>query len=179
VLLIAAASSSFQAGPGLLKALSGVGGGIGVLPEWLGRTNRHHTPYWGVAVFLGTSAALVVVAGGREQRLVLFYAVAVFVAFLCGLLAMAKFFLLDRRWWRLTISALGAAAVTITLGVDLARGDPIVSVICALAIAGVLYRLWVKAGRPRGLAEAEMLAEASPTSDAEQPPEALTRVDSP
>jgi hypothetical protein len=52
-------------------------------------------------------------------------------------------------------------------------------VICALAIAGVLYRLWVKAGRPRGLAEAEMLAEASPTSDAEQPPEALTRVDSP
>jgi hypothetical protein len=161
VLLLAAASSSFQAGPGLLKALSGVGGGIGVLPDRLGRANRHHTPYWGVAVFLGISAALVAAAGGREQRLVLFYAVAVFVAFLCGLLAMAKFFLVERKRWRLTISLLGATAVATTLGADLARGDPIVSVICALAIAGVLYQRWVKAGRPSGLAEAEKLAEAS------------------
>jgi Amino acid permease len=173
VLLLAAASSSFQAGPGLLKALSRAGGGVGVLPDWLGRTNRHHTPYWGVATFLLISAALVTAAGAREQRLVLFYAVAVFVAFLCGLLAMAKFFLMERRRLRLTISLLGAIAVTATLGVDLARGDPIVSVISALTISGVLYRLWVKAGRPNGLAEAEMLGE--PMRDSthdEQVPEA-------
>jgi len=43
VLLLAAASSSFQAGPGLLKALAR-GGGIGILPGRLGRTNRYHTP---------------------------------------------------------------------------------------------------------------------------------------
>jgi hypothetical protein len=161
VLLLAAASSSFQAGPGLLKALSSAGGGVGVLPDWLGRANRHHTPYWGVAVFLAISAALVTAAGAREQRLVLFYAVAVFVAFLCGLLAMARFFHEERRRLRLTISLLGAVAVVVTLGVNLARGYPIVSVISALTIAGLLYSLWVRAGRPSGLAEAEKLAEGS------------------
>src|SRR5204862_5348829 len=98
ILLLAAASSSFQAGPGLLKALSVGARGVGVLPAPLGRVNRHHTPYWGVVVFLAISSLIVVVAGAREQRLVLFYAVAVFAAFLCGLLAMSKFFRADRRW---------------------------------------------------------------------------------
>ena len=114
------------------------------------------------------AARYYVVLLARSQRWlgpVLFYAVAVFVAFLCGLLAMAKFFRVERRRWRLTISLLGATAVATTLGADLARGDPIVSVIGALAIAGGLYRLWVKAGRPSGLAEAEKLAEASLDSD--------------
>ena len=161
VLLLAAASSSFQAGPGLLKALSGTGGGVGVLPGGLGRTNRHHTPYWGVVVFLGVSAALVVAAGAREQRLVLFYAVAVFMAFLCGLLAMARFFRADRRRLLQTTSVLGAVAVAVTLAANLARGYPIVSLLAALAIAGVLYRLWTRAGRPRRVAEAEQMAEAS------------------
>src|SRR5204863_1057647 len=92
LLLLAAASSSYQAGPGLLKALARGGGGVGILPPPLARTNRHHTPYWGVVVFLVISAGLVGAAGGREQRLVLFYAVAVFLAFLSGLLAMARFF---------------------------------------------------------------------------------------
>src|SRR5205807_862166 len=35
LLLLAAASSSFQAGPGLLKALSGAGQGLGILPSQL------------------------------------------------------------------------------------------------------------------------------------------------
>src|SRR4051812_20006495 len=48
VLLLAAASSSFQAGPGLLMALSAVPGGVGILPRPLGRSNSHHTPHWGV-----------------------------------------------------------------------------------------------------------------------------------
>src|SRR5947207_437272 len=116
VLLLAAASSSFQAGPGLLKALSRGGGGVGVLPLSLGRTNRHHTPYWGVVVFLGVSAALVVAAAAREQRLVLFYAVAVFIAFLCGLLSMARFFRAEGRRLLLATSLLGALAVSVTLG---------------------------------------------------------------
>jgi hypothetical protein len=158
VLLLAAASSSFQAGPGLLKALSG---GVGVLPRRLGRTNRHHTPYWGVAVFVAVSAALVIAAGAREQRLVLFYAVAVFIAFLCGLLAMVKFFRAEGRRVLLATSLLGAVAVAVTLGANLARGYPIVSLAAALTLAGVLYVLWVRAGRPGGVAEAERLAEAT------------------
>ena len=161
VLLLAAASSSFQAGPGLLKALSGGAGGVGVLPRRLGRTNRHHTPYWGVAVFVAMSAALVIASGAREQRLVLFYAVAVFIAFLCGLLAMVKFFRAEGRRVLLATSLLGAVAVAVTLGANLARGYPIVSLAAALTLAGVLYVLWVRAGRPGGVAEAERLAEAT------------------
>jgi len=164
VLLLAAASSSFQAGPGLLKALAR-GGGVGVLPGRLGRTNGYHTPYWGVLVFLAVSAAIVVGAGGREQRLVLFYAVAVFVAFLCGLLSMARFFRREGRRALLVSSFAGAAAVTVTLGVDLARGYPIVSLLAACVLAAVLHALWVRAGRPRGVSETEAAAEAALAGD--------------
>jgi hypothetical protein len=160
VLLLAAASSSFQAGPGLLKALAR-GCGVGILPRRLGQTNRHHTPYWGVVVFVAGSAALVLAAGAREQRLVVFYAVAVFVAFLCGLLAMATFFRNERRRLLLATSTLGAAAVTLTLAVDLARGYPIVSLIGACLFALLLRTLWVRAGKPSGVAEAERLAETA------------------
>jgi hypothetical protein len=160
VLLLAAASSSFQAGPGLLKALSRGGPGVGVLPSWLGRTNPHHTPYWGVAVFLGVAAAIVVSAAGREQRLVLFYAVAVFIAFLCGLLAMARLFQAEGKRLLLATSLLGAAAVAVTLAVNLERGYPVVSLIAALLLAGALHSAWARAGRPRGVADAEHAAAA-------------------
>jgi hypothetical protein len=160
LLLLAAASSSYQAGPGLLKALARGGGGPGILPAPLARTNRHHTPYWGVVVFLLISGALVVAAGGKEQELVLFYAVAVFLAFLSGLLAMMRFFRAEGRHTLLATSALGALAVAVTLAVNLARVDPIASLVAALAIALALYALWARAGRPRGVSEAERLAEA-------------------
>ncbi len=162
LLLLAAASSSFQAGPGLLKALAGGGEGLGILPAPLGRANRHHTPYWSVAVFLAAAAALVAAAGGREQQLVLFYAVAVFLAFLSGLLAMSRFFRTEGRHRLLAASLLGAAAVTLTLGLNLARGYPIASLVAAGAIAAGLWRLWVRAGKPSGVSDAERLGEAEP-----------------
>jgi hypothetical protein len=160
VLLLAAASSSFQAGPGLLKALARGGGGVGILPAFLARSNRHHTPYWGVAAFLAASAVLVAATGAQEQRLVLFYAVAVFIAFWCGLAAMTRFFHRDGRPWLVGVSVSGVLAVGLTLGTDFARGYPIVSFIAACAIASLLYRMWVRAGRPRGVAQAEQTAEA-------------------
>lgn len=159
LLLLSAASSSFQAGPGLLKALARREGGVGILPALLANRNRHHTPYWGVAVFLAAAVTLVVVAGGKEQRLVLFYAVAVFIAFLCGLASMTRFFHRDKRSWLTGISVVGALAVGLTLGADLARGYPIVSFVAACALAAILYWMWVRAGRPRGVAQAERLAE--------------------
>jgi amino acid transporter len=93
LLLLAAASSSFQAGPGLLKALArtGPGGRPGLLPARLAHTNRHHTPVSAVVVYALIAAAIILAAGGQEQELVLVYAVAVFVSFLAGLLAMARF----------------------------------------------------------------------------------------
>ena len=160
VLLLAAASSSFQAGPGLLKALARGGGGVGILPAFLSQSNRHHTPYWGVAAFLAASAVLVAGTGGQEQRLVLFYAVAVFIAFWCGLAAMTRFFRRDERPWLAGVSVCGVLAVGLTLGTDLARGYPVVSLAAACAIAALLYWMWVRAGRPRGVAQAEQIAEA-------------------
>jgi hypothetical protein len=162
VLLLAAASSSYQAGPGLLKALSrgsGDGHGVGVLPAPLGAANRHHTPYWGVAVFFCVAAIVVTAAGGREQKLVLFYAVAVFLSFLFGLLSMAVFSRREGARLFLALNAVAIAAVAVTLAVNLRRGYPIASLGAAAAIALVLHRLWIRAGRPRGVSEVERLAE--------------------
>jgi amino acid permease-like protein len=163
LLLLAAASSSFQAGPGLLKALARrehrSGAMVGILPRWLGVTNDHHTPYWGVVVYVVVSSAVVVAAGGRDQELVLFYAVAVFVSFLSGLLAMARFSRRegDRRHW--LVNVLGASVVAFTILVNLRRGYPIFSLLVSAGIALGLYALWVRSGRPRGIAHAEMDAE--------------------
>jgi hypothetical protein len=159
VLLLAAASSSFQAGPGLLKALSMVPGGVGILPPPLGHSNRHHTPHWGVVVFLLVAAAVVVAARASEQELVLFYAVAVFLAFLFGLLSMHRFARAERQRRFQALTVTGLAAVIVTLAVNLGRLYPIASLVAATAIAATLHRLWVRAGRPSGAADAEALAE--------------------
>jgi hypothetical protein len=162
LLLLAAASSSFQAGPGLLKALSRhtKSAGIGILPRGFGETNRHHTPYWSVVVYLAVSAVVLVAAAGHEQELVLFYAVAVFVSFLAGLTAMTRFSLRERRRRLAVINAAGAIAVAFTLVVNLGRGYPLLSLAAVMLIAVVLYGLWNRAGRPTGVEEVERLAEA-------------------
>jgi amino acid transporter len=162
MLLLAAASSSFQAGPGLLKALarrvSSAGHGVGVLPAWMGRSNDHHTPYWAVVLFLIVSALVTSAVGAHDQELVLYYAVSVFMSFLVGLLAMARFSRREREYGSLLLNGVGAFVVAFTLVANLARGQPIVSVAAALAFGLVLHRLWVSAGRPRGIAS--VLAEA-------------------
>jgi hypothetical protein len=162
LLLLAAASSSFQAGPGLLKALArtGRGGQPGLLPAPLGRTNRHHTPVLAVVVYAFISVAIILVAGGHEQELVLVYAVAVFVSFFAGLLAMARF--CHRRGSRLLAGTnlLGAIAVLFTLAVNLARGYPLLALGGTVLVAAVLYWRWVRAGRPRGIEAIERQAEA-------------------
>jgi hypothetical protein len=162
LLLLAAASSSFQAGPGLLKALSRHvrSAGVGILPRSLGETNRHHTAYWSVFVSLVVSAGVLVAASGSEQELVLFYAVAVFVSFLAGLLAMTRFSLRDGRRGLAAVNALGAVAVAFTLFVNLGRGYPLLSLAAMAAVALLLYALWRKAGRPTGVEQVERFAEA-------------------
>jgi amino acid transporter len=157
LLLLSAASSSFQAGPGLLKAMARRGGGggqAGILPGWLGRVNAHHTPFWGVVLFIAVSGLVVAAAGGRDQELVLFYAASVFVSFLAGLLAMARFSWRESRRIPLATNLVGAVAVGFTLVVNLGRGDPIVSIGASLLIAGALYGFWVRAGRPGGIEHA-------------------------
>lgn len=151
VLLLAAASSSFQAGPGLLKALARGARRPGVLPDAFGQTNRHHTPVLGVLVCMVGAAAMVIAAEGRDQELVLFYAVAVFVSFLAGLGAMARIHLAEGRRRALVLDLIGTALVAFTLTANLARGYPIVSLVAALVAAWVLHRMWTRAGRPTGV----------------------------
>jgi amino acid transporter len=164
LLLLAAASSSFQAGPGLLKALArrthAEGHQSGILHHRMGVSNRHHTPYWAVLVFLAASLAVVVAAGAEDQKLVLFYAVSVFMSFLVGLVAMAKFERAEGRIGAMVVSIVGALVIGFTLLVNLLRGYPIVSLAAASAIAAVLFWLWVRAGRPRGIAQAVVESEA-------------------
>jgi amino acid transporter len=188
LLLLSAASSSFQAGPGLLKALArqcstsqrraradGERAGAervgaeqideadtGILPRVWGATNRHHTPYWGVVLFFIISAVVIMAAGGQDQRLVLFYAVSVFLSFLAGLVAMARFSARQRHIGQLVVNVVGAVAVAFTLVVNLARVEPIASLAAALIIAALLYGLWVRAGRPRGIRN--VAAEAEQTT---------------
>ena len=157
LLLLAAASSSFQAGPGLLKALArpGANGRAGLLPGPLARTNRHHTPVAAVGIYALIAAAIVLAAGGHEQELVLVYAVAVFVSFLAGLIAMARF---SRRTGSRVLTVtnlLGAVAVAFTLVVNLARGYPLIAIAGTMLVAGFLYWRWVRAGRPRGIEAVE------------------------
>ncbi|MEU9154957.1 amino acid permease [Streptomyces sp. NPDC048417] len=160
LLLLAAASSSFQAGPGLLKALSGTAERPGVLPPVLGRTNRHHTPYWSVVAYLAAAALIIVAAAGQEQELVLFYAVAVFVSFLVGLLAMARFAHRERKAALAWMNGLAAVAVAFTLTVNLLRGWPVLSLAATLLVAGALYARWTRAGRPTDIEDVEARAEA-------------------
>ncbi len=171
LLLLSAASSSFQAGPGLLKALARhadhAGVVRGMLPSVLGRTNRHHTPFWGVVLFAASAVVAVVAAGGRDQQLVLFYAVSVFLSFLSGLLAMAVFSRREGRTAYLVLNLVGAVVVAFTLVVNLSRGAPVVSLAASVLLAAVLYRFWVRAGRPGGIRQVAAEAEGDGAAEAE------------
>jgi hypothetical protein len=91
---------------------------------------------------------------------VLVYAVAVFVSFLAGLTAMFRFSLRDRRYLLAAINAAGAIAVAFTLIVNLARGYPLLSLAATALIAAGLHWLWHRAGRPSGVEDVELRAEA-------------------
>ncbi|AMM34549.1 hypothetical protein SA2016_3894 [Sinomonas atrocyanea] len=170
LLLLSAASSSFQAGPGLLKALArhtdARGESVGILPSPLGRSNVHHTPYWGTAVFVLLAAAVTAAADGDDQELVLFYAVSVFLSFLAGLVSMALFSHRDGRRGHLVLNVAGALVVAFTLVANLARGLPAISLAAAVLIAAGLFAAWVRAGRPRGMRNAEAEAEEGIADDA-------------
>ncbi len=151
LLLLAAASSSLQAGPGLTKALSlgGVGHTKPLLPSAFARSVHGGVPWIGVGVFALVSAALVVAVGAAEQQLVQFYAVAVFVAFAFGLAAMMRHNLRERRTALLIVNSFGLLAVGTVLAVNLLRGWPLLAVLASIAIAIPLWDRWRRSGRPK------------------------------
>lgn len=114
----------------------------------MGATNEHHTPYWGVVLFLAVSALVTAAAGAHDQELVLVYAVSVFMSFLVGLLAMARFSYQRRTLRRLLAERRRRRGRDLHPRVNIARGRPLASVVSALVVAAAFYQLWARVGRP-------------------------------
>ena len=157
LLLLAAAASSYLAASGVLKALATLRReGEGLVPSIFGRINRFMVPQWGVALVL-VDAAILVAAGGSEQRLVPFYAVAVFASFLAATVACARLSYRDRRWVALGLNVLGSLLVGLVLAINATRLDGAIALIASAVVAAYLWRVWVFRGRPRGVADAGVL----------------------
>ncbi len=155
LLLLAAAASSYLAGSGVLKALSGVGrDGGGLLPERLHRENRFLVAHWGVLVVLVIAAAMIIAAGGREQALVQFDAVSVFASFLAATLACARLSHRDGRYGAMTANLFGGALVALVLGLNLTRLDSAIALLASAGVAAYLWGAWVARGRPTSLPRA-------------------------
>lgn len=154
LLLLSAAASSYLAGSGVLKALATLGReGEGLVPSIFGRINRFLVPEWGVTVVL-VAAAILVAAGGREQRLVPFYAVAVFASFLAATIGCARLSYRDRRWVSLALNVLGSLLVGLVLAVNATRPEGAIALLASAVVAAYLWRVWVSRGRPTGVADA-------------------------
>lgn len=154
LLLLSAAASSYLAGSGVLKALATIGrDGKGLVPSRFGRLNRFLIPEWGVGLVLVAAAALVA-ASGREQRLVGFYAVAVFASFLAATIACARLSHREGRRVSLILNISGAILVAIILGINATRLDGLIALLASAGVATYLWRIWVLRGRPRGVAAA-------------------------
>ena len=152
LLLLSAAASSYLAGSGVLRALATLGReGEGLVPTAFARINRFLVPEWGVTVVL-VAAAILVAAGGREQRLVPFYAVAVFASFLAATCACARLSYRDRRWGSLMLNLLGAVLVGSVLVINATRLDGAIALLASGVVAAYLWRMWVARGRPSGVA---------------------------
>jgi hypothetical protein len=152
ILLLAAAASSYLAGSGLLKALAlHAGDGDGLVPRRFGSVNRFLVPHWGLVALLAAAAVLVVLGGGRDQELVHYYAVAVFTSFFGALVACARLSWRDGEYGALAVNAAGTVLVAFVLALNLARVDPILSLVATGAVSLYLWRAWVRRGRPAGV----------------------------
>ena len=126
LLLLAAASSSFQAGPGLLKAWRAAAApaamGSGSCRAGWGTQRASHAVLGGGAV-PGHLRDRDGRGGAHDQELVLYYAVSVFMSFLVGLLAMARFSRRERNYGSLVLNAVGAFVVAFTGGLEPGSGQ--------------------------------------------------------
>lgn len=152
LLLLSAAASSYLAGSGVLKALATLGReGEGLVPSFFGRINRFLVPEWGVTVVV-VAAAILVAAGGHEQRLVPFYAVAVFASFLAATVGCAWLSYRERRWGPLALNVLGSLLVAAVLAINATRPMGAIALLAAAVVAVYLWRAWASHGRPTGVA---------------------------
>lgn len=164
LLLLAAAASSYLAGSGLLKALALVGANRhdgGLVPARFARLNRFHVPPWGILVVLLASAALIAMARGQDQEIVRYYAVSVFAGFLGATVGCAHLSHREGRVGELAVNLAGVMLVAFVLALNVVRPAGVIVLSAAGLVAGYLYAVWVRRGRPSGVAEAELRAESA------------------
>jgi O-antigen/teichoic acid export membrane protein len=101
-----------------------------------------------VGLLLVVAAVLLIASGGEEQELVHFYAVSVFASFLAATLAAARLSAADRHWAPFALNCLGAALVTLVLGINLTRLESAIALGASGLIALALWLRWVRRGRP-------------------------------
>jgi hypothetical protein len=169
LLLLAAAASSYLAASGLLKALALVGAKRdegGLVPARFAVLNRFHVPPWGILLVLVSSAGLIGLAGGHDQEIVRYYAVSVFAGFLGATLGCARLSYRDGERAELIVNLIGVVLVAFVLALNVVRPAGIIVLSAAALVAGYLYAVWVRRGRPAGVAEAELRAEAEPMPSA-------------
>jgi amino acid transporter len=163
LLLLAAAASSYLAASGLLKALALVGAerdDDGLVPTRFSLLNRFQVPPWGILLVLVASAGLIAIAGGRDQEIVRYYAVSVFAGFLGATVGCARLSYRDGKLAELIVNLIGVVVVTFVLALNVARPAGVIVLSAAGLVAGYLYAIWVRRGRPAGVAEAELRAES-------------------
>jgi hypothetical protein len=162
LLLLAATASAFAAASGLLKALAEHGGDSrGLLPARLARTNRAFVPYWGVAAVLVATCGLIVLASGRDQEIVHFYAVAVFLSFLGATAGCARLNWRDGRRSAFAVNLLGTVLVGFVLVLNALRPAGAIAIAGTVLLALWLWRTWASRGRPSGVAGVTVRDESS------------------
>jgi hypothetical protein len=129
------------------------------MPRRFAVLNRFHVPPWGILVVLVSSAALIGLARGHDQEIVRYYAVSVFAGFLGALLGCARLSYRDGRRLELAVNLIGVVLVIFILALNIARPAGVIVLSAAALLAGYLYAVWVRRGRPAGVAEAEMHME--------------------
>jgi hypothetical protein len=162
LLLLAAAASSYLAASGLLKALALVGARRedgGLVPARFASLNRFHVPPWGILVVLCASAALIALAGGEDQAIVRYYAVSVFAGFLGATVGCARLSYQDGLARELAVNLVGLALVAFVLALNVVRPAGVIVLGAAGLVAGYLYAVWLRRGRPSGVADVEAKAE--------------------
>jgi hypothetical protein len=105
---------------------------------------------------LTASAALITVAGGRDQEIVRYYAVSVFAGFLGATLGCARLSHREGKRAELAVNLVGVAVVAFVLALNVARPAGVIVLSAAGLVAGYLYAVWVRRGRPGGVTEAEI-----------------------
>ena len=84
---------------------------------------------------------------------------------LSGLLAIAHFSRREGSLRPTIVNLFGAGVVAFTIVVNLRRGYPIASLVASALVGGAFAWLWIRQGRPRGIAQAERVMEIDLAQD--------------